>query len=84
MPFPLLSRSSLPAIFLVVIGTLAYFACCLAIILAPDSPWSTSPLRFTAPAYSPLLWLLGIARLGRKLFRRNLKHNPSLHLVHPV
>jgi hypothetical protein len=49
-------------------GTLVYFASWLPLIAAPSSPWSTSAVGFLAPAYTPALWLFGLALLGRRLF----------------
>jgi hypothetical protein len=34
----------------------------------PLSPWSQSPLGFLAPAFTPALWLAGIASIGRTLY----------------
>jgi len=68
MPLDLAARTSRPALLVYAVGTLAYFASWLALILFPVSSWSTSGLGFTAPAYTPFVWLLGIALLGRKLF----------------
>ena len=50
------------------VGTLVYFASWLMQIMFPASAWSTSALGFAAPAYTPFLWFLGIALLGRQLF----------------
>lgn len=68
MPLDLAAPGSARALVLYAVGTLVYFASWLVLILFPTSPWSTSALGFTAPAYTPLLWLLGIALLGRQLF----------------
>lgn len=48
-------------------GLAAYAIAWVALILAPDSAWSTSFAGFTAPAWTPLLWLLGIALIGDRL-----------------
>ncbi len=45
-------------------GIVLYFSSWLMLILLPNSPWSQSSLGFMAPAYTPLLWLLGIAFIG--------------------
>lgn len=68
MPLRLAAPNSRRALLLYAIGTLVYFASWLALILSPASSWSTSALGFVAPAYTPFLWLLGIALLGRQLF----------------
>ena len=50
------------------VGTLVYFASWLPLILSPSSAWSTSAAGFLAPAYTPALWLFGLALAGRRLF----------------
>lgn len=68
MPLNLSAPASKRALLIYAAGTLVYFASWLALILFPTSSWSTSALGFIAPAYTPFLWLLGIALLGRQLF----------------
>lgn len=50
------------------LGLLIYFGSWLPLILAPACTWSTSALGMLAPAYTPALWLVGIAMLGRRLY----------------
>lgn len=50
------------------VGTLVYFASWLPLIYWPSSAWSASAAGFMAPAYTPLVWLLGVAMMGRRLF----------------
>jgi hypothetical protein len=68
MPLNLAAPGRIRALLVFVLGTLLYFASWLALILFPTSAWSSSALGFAAPAYTPSLWLLGIALLGRELF----------------
>ena len=68
MPLDITAPDSRRALLVYCGGTLAYFASWLALIFFPASGWSTSALGFAAPAYTPFLWLLGIALLGRRLF----------------
>ena len=49
-------------------GALVYFAAWIPLMLAPQSSWSTSRLGFLAPAYTPLIWLIGIGLVGRRLY----------------
>ena len=51
---------------LTVLGMLVYFASWMGLIAAPESGWSLSAAGFLAPAYTPALWLLGIALLGEE------------------
>jgi hypothetical protein len=59
-------------IFIFTIGTLVYFASWLALIFWPTSAWATSRLGFMAPAYTPALWLSGLALVGQRLFWSHL------------
>jgi hypothetical protein len=45
-------------------GVLVYFASWGVLIVAPRSAWSISALGFMAPAYTPILWLVGIGLIG--------------------
>lgn len=45
-------------------GTLIYFASWLPLIYRPEAAWSKSAAGLLAPAYTPLLWLVGIAVIG--------------------
>ena len=42
-------------------GVALYFSSWLMLIYAPDSGWSNSVLGFTAPAYTPIIWLVGLS-----------------------
>ena len=39
-------------------------------MMSPRSAWSTSAFGFAAPAYTPALFLIGMALLGSRLFWR--------------
>jgi hypothetical protein len=41
------------------------------LIAAPSSSWSLSAIGFLAPAYTPLVWLLGLALLMQRLHWRS-------------
>jgi hypothetical protein len=55
-------------VLLYVVGIVVYFASWLVLIRFPESAWANSPQGFLAPAYTPLLWLLGIALIGDSVF----------------
>jgi hypothetical protein len=42
-----------------IVGVLMYFLSWLPLIFAPSSSWSKSIIGFTAPAYTPVVWLSG-------------------------
>lgn len=68
MPFDTASPAQMRGLVLFTIGTLIYFASWLALIWLPKSAWSASAAGFLAPAYTPALWLFGLALVGRHLF----------------
>ena len=68
MPLDLEAPGRVRASFVFAAGTFLYFVSWLALILFPSSAWSASAPGFAAPAYTPALWLLGIALVGRRLF----------------
>ena len=72
LPFAMPLSASTPAqrrsLFIFGLGSLVYFSSWLPLIVWPESAWSTSALGFMAPAYTPALWLFGLAALGRQLF----------------
>ena len=67
---PLSIRTSLQkkGLILYVGGTILYFVSWLNLIFFPNSYWSNGLLGFMAPAYTPLLWLLGIGLIGDSFY----------------
>ncbi len=63
------------------IGCLLYFSSWLILIYLPNSMWSKSIFGFAAPAYTPIIWLIGIAFLLDNYYF-NLKYN-AWHLIIP-
>lgn len=70
MPLNLATRPQKWGLAVFVVGTMVYFASWVPLIVAPQSAWATSGMGFLAPAYTPALWLLGLALLGRQLVWR--------------
>lgn len=68
MPLEVSTRSQRLALLTFAVGTQVYFSSWLALISAPTSAWSLSALGFTAPGYTPMLWLLPLAFLGQRLY----------------
>jgi hypothetical protein len=50
------------------IGVIIYFLSWVVVIVYPESTWSNSVLGFTAPAYTSLIWMIGIGLIGRSSF----------------
>jgi hypothetical protein len=74
MPLELSSAIQRRALVVTGIGTGLYFASWLPLMFAPDSIWATSAPGFLAPACTPLVWLLGIALLGQRLYWGHFYH----------
>ncbi len=50
------------------VGILFYFISWLVLIYYPNSIWSNSSLGFIAPAFTPLIWLIGIEFIGNTFY----------------
>jgi len=48
-------------------GMAVYFASWAVLIVSPQCAWSTSEIGFLAPAYTPIVWLVGIGLIGDEL-----------------
>lgn len=48
-------------LFVYLFGSFLYYASWLFLIYSPNSSWSNSVFGFTAPAYTPIIWLIGIS-----------------------
>ena len=68
MPLSPVTQQQKTGLLLYVAGVLIYFSSWLALIYFPHSNWSTSVFGFLAPAYTPLLWLTGIALTGSRFY----------------
>ena len=74
MPLHISTQRQKRGIWLYIAGMLLYFASWLMLIYFPEGSWSTSIWGFMAPAYTPALWLTGIALAGNSFyFRRTYK-----------
>lgn len=54
------TQSQKLGLWLYIVGTAIYFISWLAQIYFPHNAWSLSVWGFLAPAYTPLIWLIGI------------------------
>lgn len=66
MPLLVSTRRQKVGAALFIFGTLVYSLSWVPLITLPSSSWATSAAGFLAPAYTPVLWLLGLALLGQK------------------
>lgn len=72
MPLQIVTQQQRIGILIFIIGSLLYFSSWLALIAEPGSPWATSATGFLAPAYTPAIWLVGLALVGRRFFWGNV------------
>lgn len=68
MPLSFATTTQKRGLYLYILGTILYFASWLALIYFPDSAWSNHVVGFMAPAYTPLLWLIGIGLIGDSFY----------------
>ena len=60
-------------------GMLIYFASWTVLIISPQSAWSTSIFGFLAPAYTPIVWLIGIGLIGDELLLPRVSCKPCMY-----
>ena len=68
-------RTQKAGLILYVGGVILYFASWAAQMFLPDTIWSRSLLGYTAPAYTSIIWLLGIGFLGKELVIGKIPYN---------
>ncbi|WP_157585597.1 hypothetical protein [Runella zeae] len=68
MPLRISTPTQKKGLYIYLGGVLLYFASWLVLILFPDSKWSNSTVGFTAPSYTPLIWLIGIGLIGDSFY----------------
>ena len=68
MPLELTSGLQRTGLVVYAVGTALYFGSWTALMIAPASSWAISPVGFFAPACTPLIWLVGLALLGQRVY----------------
>jgi len=68
MPLNLVGRSQKLGLYIFIFGMLVYFLSWVVLIVLPGSTWSMSAVGFLAPAYTPLIWLVGIGLIGAQFY----------------
>lgn len=66
--------------WLYLLGVVVYGLSWLLLILTPDSSWSQSMMGFMAPAYTTILWLVGIGLIGEQSFFK-IKHVSTIYIL---
>ena len=60
---------------LYIAGVVIYFASWAAQMFLSESMWSQSLLGYTAPAFTSIIWLLGIGLVGKDLVIKKIPYN---------
>ncbi|WP_432410132.1 hypothetical protein [Rasiella sp. SM2506] len=68
IPLKIITNKQKNGVLLYVVGVLLYFAGWIILMFLPATDWSNSVWGLLAPAYTPLLWLVGIGFIGNSLF----------------
>src|SRR5512141_3084141 len=68
MPMRIETSTQKIGLALYIAGTAIYFISWLAQMYFPQSAWSLSAFGSLAPAYTPLIWLIGIGLIGSTLY----------------
>jgi hypothetical protein len=68
-------RSQKIGLILYIGGVIVYFASWAAQMFLTDTMWSQSFLGYTAPAFTSIIWLLGIGLLGKELVIKRIPYN---------
>lgn len=55
-------------LYIYVLGSVLYYISWIILIYAPNLLWSKSLLGFTAPAYTPIIWLIGISLMANSYY----------------
>lgn len=68
MIFSLRTKQQKRGFKLYLVGVLLYFSSWVLVIIAPESAWSKSLIGFTAPAFTTIIWFIGIGLIGSKSY----------------
>jgi hypothetical protein len=61
-------------------GLTIYFLSWIMQIYYPDSTWSSSLFGFLAPAYTTIIWFIGIGLIGNELFIK-IPYKPIIYIA---
>ena len=76
------SKTQKLGLILYLAGITLYYLSYGALIIFPDSAWSTSMIGFVATAYTNLFWMTGLGLLGEKFyFPARLRYRPIFYIV---
>lgn len=70
MIFSLKTRLQKIGFGIYLVGSIIYFLSWILVIIYPQSNWTTSLIGFMAPAYTTLIFFIGIGLIGNKAYFR--------------
>jgi len=62
------SKNSKKGLLIYIAGSIAYYCSWLMLIFASTSAWSKSIFGFTAPSYTPIIWLIGTGLMAKSYY----------------
>lgn len=74
------SRKQKVGLTIYLIGTILYFLSWILLIIYPNSNWRKSVFGFMAPAYTPLIWLIGVGLIGSVSYFK-IKHLTIIYIL---
>lgn len=80
MPLTIKTTSQKIGLGIYLAGVAIYFLSWIMQIYYPDSAWSSSLFGFLAPAYTTIIWLIGIGLIGNKLFIK-IPYHPIIYIA---
>lgn len=80
MPLNFHTKEQKVGLYVYLSGLLLYFASWIIIICFPKSDWSNSIIGFSAPAYTPIIWIAGIALIGDS-FSFSIPYRPWIFIT---
>jgi len=70
MMFSLSTKKQRIGLGFYLVGIVVYFLSWIIVMLYPESLWSMSLVGYSAPAYTPILWLIGIGLMSDLFYFR--------------
>ena len=80
MPLTIKTTGQKIGLGIYLVGLAIYFLSWIMQIYYPDSTWSSSLFGFLAPAYTTIIWLIGIGLIGNKLFIK-IPYHPIIYIT---
>lgn len=74
------SRIQIIGFLIYVVGVMIYFLSWIMQIYFTETKWSKSIFGFMAPAYSSIIWLIGIGLVGQKLLF-DLSYSYAVYII---